>query len=113
VGERYAEGVFFADGFFAASPRMEVQHFVSRFRDEYGEDPGTFSAQAYDAAAIVAEVFRSGASTRSDVLAALGEVRDFPGVTGRTTMMPGGLIAKAPFFGTVTRGRLVSVEARK
>jgi branched-chain amino acid transport system substrate-binding protein len=113
VGEQYAEGVFFADGFFAASPRMEVQYFVSRFLDEYGEVPGTFSAQAYDAAAIVAEVFRSGAATRSDVLAALGKVKDFPGVTGRTTMTPGGLIAKPPFFGTVTRGRLVSVEARK
>ncbi len=113
VGEKYAEGVFFADGFFAASPRPEAQYFVARFREEYGEDPGTFSAQAYDAAAIVAEVFRSGAATRSGVLAALGEVRDFPGVTGRTTMIPGGLTVKTPFLGTVARGRIVSVEGGK
>jgi branched-chain amino acid transport system substrate-binding protein len=111
VGEKYAEGVFFADGFFAASPRPETQSFVARFREEYGEEPGTFSAQAYDAAAIVAELFRSGAATRSEVLAALGAVRDFPGVTGRTTMVPGGLTAKKPFFGTIVRGRLVSVAA--
>jgi branched-chain amino acid transport system substrate-binding protein len=113
VGEKYAEGVFFADGFFAASPRPETQSFVARFREEYGEEPGTFSAQAYDAAAIVAELFQSGAATRSEVLAALGEVRDFPGVTGQTTMIPGGLTAKKPFFGTVARGRLVSVAAGK
>jgi branched-chain amino acid transport system substrate-binding protein len=103
----------FADGFFAASPRLEVQRFVTRFREEYGEDPGTFSTQAYDAAAMVAELFRSGAATRREVLAALGKLKDFPGVTGRTTMIPGGLIVKTPFFGTVARGRLVSVDAGK
>jgi len=110
VGEEFAEGVIFADGFFAGSPRPEVQLFVQRYRTRYGETPGTFAAQAYDAAAIVLDALRRGAGTRKQMLAALAEVEDFPGVTGRTTLIPGGLLKREPFFGTVARGRLVSVD---
>jgi branched-chain amino acid transport system substrate-binding protein len=110
VGEEFAEGVMFTDGFFAGSPRPEIQLFVQRYRRKYGEDPGTFAAQAYDAAAIVLEALRSGAGTREKMLSALGAVKDFPGVTGKTTLIPGGLLERDPFFGTVSRGHLVSLD---
>jgi branched-chain amino acid transport system substrate-binding protein len=110
VGEEFAEGVIFTDGFFAGSPRPEIQLFVQRYRRKYGEDPGTFAAQAYDAAAIVLEALRSGADTREKMLSALGAVTEFPGVTGKTTLIPGGLLERDPFFGTVARGHLVSLE---
>lgn len=110
VGEEFAEGAFFTDGFFAGSPERPVQLFVSDYRGKYGESPGTFAAQAYDAAAIVLELLRRGADTREKMLRALGEVEDFAGVTGRTTLVPGGYAGREPFFGTVVRGALVSLE---
>jgi ABC-type branched-subunit amino acid transport system substrate-binding protein len=110
IGERYADGVFFADGFFAGNPRLEVQRFVALFRRVYGEDPGTFAAQAYDAAAIVADILRRGEDTREGLLRALGEVIAFQGVTGSTSLVPGGYSGKRPFFGTVEKGRLIAVD---
>jgi branched-chain amino acid transport system substrate-binding protein len=110
VGEEFAEGAIFTDGFFAGSPRPEVQRFVRDYRRRYGEDPGTFAAQAYDAAAMALESLRRGADTREKMLAALAEVEGFPGVAGSTTLVPGGLPGSEPFFGTVARGGLVSLE---
>jgi branched-chain amino acid transport system substrate-binding protein len=110
VGEEFAEGAIFTDGFFAGSPRPEVQRFVRDYRRRYGEDPGTFAAQAYDAAAMALESLRRGADTRKKMLAALAEVEGFPGVAGSTTLVPGGLPGSEPFFGTVARGGLVSLE---
>ncbi|GAG24770.1 unnamed protein product, partial [marine sediment metagenome] len=110
MGEEFAEGAIFTDGFFAGSPRPEVQRFVRSYRRRYGEDPGTFAAQAYDAAAMALESLRRGADTRKKMLAALAEVEGFPGVAGSTTLVPGGLPGRTPFFGTVARGRLVSLE---
>jgi branched-chain amino acid transport system substrate-binding protein len=110
VGEEFAEGAIFTDGFFAGSPRPEIQLFVQRYRRKYGEDPGTFAAQAYDAAAIVLEALRAGADTRENMLSALADLKEFPGVAGKTTLIPGGLLERDPFFGTVARGHLVSLE---
>lgn len=110
VGEEYAEGVFFADGFLAGSPRREVQEFVRLFRERYGTSPGTFAAQAYDAAAIIIDLMARGVRERREMLDALGAVKDFPGVAGLTTLFGGGYHERSPFFGTVLGGRLVPVE---
>jgi ABC-type branched-subunit amino acid transport system substrate-binding protein len=109
VGERFAEGVIFVDSFFAGSPAPEVQRFVDHYRKKFTEPPGTFTAQAYAATAIIVDIIRRGASTRRQVLDALGEVRDFPGVTGSTTLAPGTDRKRKPFFATVARGHLVEV----
>ena len=44
------------------------------------------------------------------MLSALGEVKDFPGVTGRTTLAAGDSAGKTLFFGTVAKGKLVHVN---
>lgn len=110
TGEEFSEGAFFIDGFFAGSPQVQVQGFVSLYRERYGEDPGTFAAQAYDAAAIVLSQLRQGAFSREAMLSALGGVRDFQGVLGPTTLLPGGHMERPPFFGTVFKGHLVSLD---
>lgn len=110
TGEEFSEGAFFIDGFFAGSPQVQVQRFVSLYRERYDEDPGTFAAQAYDAAAIVLSQLRQGAVSREAMLSALGGVRDFQGVLGPTTLLPGGQMERPPFFGTVFKGHLVSLD---
>ena len=89
--------------------RPNVQTFVRRYREAWGEEPGTFAAQAYDAASMVVELMRAGVRGRGAMLSALGGVSDFPGVTGPTTLYPGGYLYRPPRFGTVFRGHLVSV----
>jgi ABC-type branched-subunit amino acid transport system substrate-binding protein len=111
TGEEFAEGAFFIDGFFAGSPREQVRRFTALYREEYGEDPGTFAVQAYDAVAIVLDQLRRGAVTRKGMLSALEGVHAFPGVAGPTTLHPGGWVEREPFFGMVFKGHLVSVSA--
>lgn len=111
TGEEFAEGAFFVDGFFADSPREQVRRFTALYREEYGEAPGTFAAQAYDAVAVVLDQLNRGAVSRRDMLSALEGVHAFPGVAGPTTLHPGGWVERDPFFGMVFKGHLVSVSA--
>lgn len=45
-----AVGVIFTDAFTYASPRPEVETFVTAFRERHRAQPGTFAALGYDAA---------------------------------------------------------------
>ena len=108
-GEDFAEGAFFIDSFFAGGPDPAVQSFVTRYREVYGEEPGTFVAQAYDAATLIIGLMGQGVAGRGAMLAALGSVADFPGVTGPTTLYPGGYVVRPPRFGTVFKRHLISV----
>jgi branched-chain amino acid transport system substrate-binding protein len=107
-GEEFSEGAFFIDAFFAGGPDRAVQNFVRRYREVHGEEPDTFAAQAYDAAAMIIELMGQGVAGRGAMLSALGSVADFPGVTGPTTLYPGGYVVRPPRFGTVFKGHLVS-----
>jgi branched-chain amino acid transport system substrate-binding protein len=45
-----AVGAVFTDAFTYASPRAEVETFVTAFRERHRAQPGTFAALGYDAA---------------------------------------------------------------
>jgi len=87
---RYLGDSTFLDGFFAGSPRGEVQSFVSRFSRTFGDTPGLYSAQAYDAAGIFIESVDRGADNRVKIQEALKTFKRFPGVSGVTTILPSG-----------------------
>ncbi|MFQ5482635.1 MAG: penicillin-binding protein activator [Nitrospinaceae bacterium] len=80
----------FVDGFFAGSTAPNVRRFFSRFVETFGEEPSSISAQAYDSANIMIKLMRQGAENRLDILDGLPEIKEFPGVSGRTTLLPSG-----------------------
>ncbi|HUJ78755.1 MAG TPA: penicillin-binding protein activator, partial [Nitrospiria bacterium] len=109
-GGRFVEGAVMADGFFAASDAPAVQEFVRRYRMRYHEEPDLFAAQAYDAVRMVVSALEQGARTGRQVRDYLAGIRLYPGVTGQTTLVPGGPAQKQPVLIKVQNGKLVQVN---
>jgi branched-chain amino acid transport system substrate-binding protein len=76
-GSEVFEGVYFANHFWAGSDDPLVKKF----------DPDAGAATAYDAARMLFDAFKRAQSTESPAVRdALAQTKDFPGVTGKTTL---------------------------
>lgn len=82
---RFAQGAIFPEIFFPDSPLPEVQNFVRRFTDHFGEPPGFIEALAYDSTMMLVETFRTtDTGGRPAVREALSHIQFLQGVTGST-----------------------------
>lgn len=108
---RAIEGAVFVDGFFAGAPSQTVKTFVEEFRARYRETPDLLVAQTYDTVLMCAQALKEGARTRGEFRDRLLQVRDFPGVSGLTTMGANRDADKIPYLLAVQRGRIVQLNA--
>lgn len=86
IGEQAVEGAIFTAGFFSADPNPVVQSFVTRYTELFGEEPDMFAAQAYDATRIVIEAMKKYGTDRESIREGLAQTKDFPGITGLTSI---------------------------
>jgi ABC-type branched-subunit amino acid transport system substrate-binding protein len=107
MGGKYLKKVSFVAGYYPDSQRVEVRRFVRDFKSNFGEDPNYLSAQAFDAANIVIKNILMGVDNRIKMKERLNSVKDFPGVTGMTTLLPSGDSEKNIFALTVKKNKIV------
>ncbi|HVU34038.1 MAG TPA: ABC transporter substrate-binding protein [Opitutaceae bacterium] len=88
LGGHAVEGTYYSTYFSAENTAPEVRAFVRRYRARWnGETPEAVSALGYDAMRLVADAIRRAGTTEGPALRdAIAATRDFPGVTGRTTI---------------------------
>ncbi|BCR06974.1 hypothetical protein DESUT3_40430 [Desulfuromonas versatilis] len=111
VAGRYVEGAVFADGFFLASSNPVVREFVALYTAKYGEEPSILEAQGFDAAGILLSVLdRPEVRSREDLLQALTQLRDYPGVTGTTGFNGQGECEKGLFLLQVQNGEFRQIN---
>ena len=78
-----AEGVEVYAAFSASDPRAEASDFVTAFQEKYDKEPSSWAALAYDATYVVAEAIeKAGSTDRAAVADAIGQTKDFAGVSG-------------------------------
>ncbi len=86
-GDAVQEKVIFYAGFSTDQPSTETAKFLEAYRTKYKEDPDMFSAQYYDAVMIIAKAMTDAKSTDPSVYKAeLAKLKDYPGVSGLTTI---------------------------
>jgi branched-chain amino acid transport system substrate-binding protein len=107
MGGKFLKSVYFVDGFFSESHQMRVRNFVDLFEKTYGEPPSNLSAQAYDAAGIFFKSIMLGADNRLKLRESLIKVKNYPGVTGETSLFESGESEKKIFTLTVKRNKIV------
>jgi branched-chain amino acid transport system substrate-binding protein len=107
MGGKFLKSVYFVDGFYSDSHQARVRKFVEIFQKNYGELPSHFSAHAYDAAGIFFKSIVSGADNRLKLRDSLVKVKNYPGVTGKTSMLESGESEKYIFALTVKRKKIV------
>jgi len=89
-----------------------VQEFVRNFRARFGgETPDSMAALGYDSARVLLDAIRRAGTTDSAALrAAIAATRDFPGVTGTTTLDSERNATKAITVITIKDGHFEFVE---
>ena len=111
IAEGAVDGSVFVDGFFAESPVPHVEAFVNGYRDRYGTVPDLLAAQAFDTLMMCASVLGSGVRTRPEMRHGLAHIRDFPGVSGVTSMDADGDAEKVLYVLSVREGRIIQINA--
>lgn len=109
-GERFIEGAVFTDGFFAKTTHTDISGFVQAYRHAYGEEPTLFSAQAYDAAEMILQVLLQGGRSREDIRKGLLAFRNYPGISGLTSVLPDGEMEKELFLIQVHKGSFEQIN---
>jgi ABC-type branched-subunit amino acid transport system substrate-binding protein len=110
VGGRFMEGAIFVDSFFVDQTDPQVKEFVQRYRVRFQQEPDIFSAQAYDSGRMILKALETGANSGRKMRDALSGIRDFPGVSGRTTVNPEGDMEKQLVFLTVRGGKITQLR---
>lgn len=88
IGREATNNCFFSNHYAKDADSPAVREFVDAYRARWGGDPNAFAATSYDAARILIQVMDGLSDPRDSVAIrdGLAKVRDFPGVTGVTTI---------------------------
>lgn len=74
----------------STSTTLPARRFIQDYQAEYGVPPGPFAAEAWDAAGMLLDALRSGASTRPAMAAAIEGVSSFEGLAAAYGFTSGG-----------------------
>jgi branched-chain amino acid transport system substrate-binding protein len=107
---KYIKEGFYVDGFFPDSNRLGVQKFVEAFKATFGKDPALHSAQAYDSANMMIQSILEGANNRSLVKERLTGIKNYPGISGTTTLLPSGDSEKKLFTLRIKNRKVQQME---
>lgn len=88
IGGAALNGCYYSTHFSPENQDPAVQAFVQRFKARWGaENPDAFAALGYDAARVLADaITRAGTTDGPKLREALAATKQFPGITGVTTI---------------------------
>ena len=113
IGGTAVEGVYYSTHYASGDPAPVVQNFVKAFKARWnGETPDAMAALGYDSAMVLADaITRAGTTDGAKLRAALAATKDYPGVTGKTSIDAQRNATKAAAIFTVKDGKFVFVES--
>lgn len=104
------DGAVFVDGFFVDSPTPTVQDFVDRYKKRFQTNPALFAMQGYDAAKLVLDAVRKGASSGEAVHDQLLTQPDLSSLAGPAAFGPDGTLNRPLFLMQIKRGRFLQLN---
>lgn len=106
------EKVIYYCGFSSDQATPETEKFITKYQELYKEKPDMFSAQYYDAVMILAKAMTDAKSTDpTEFKAELAKLKDYPGVSGNTTIRADREPLKSPIcLITVKNGGFVVLD---
>lgn len=112
IGGAAVEGTYYCSHYSSESTAPAVVEFVRKYRAAHGgETPDSMAPLAYDAAMILLDaIARAGTTDGARVREALAATRDFPGVTGRTTIDARRNASKSAVIVVVKNGQAAYLE---
>ncbi|MEW9677725.1 ABC transporter substrate-binding protein [Lentibacillus sp. L22] len=104
-------GLIVATPWFTGKDDEKVQDFVKAYKDEYGDEPDQFAAQAYDGLYIIADALKNaGDDDRDKLRDALAETKDINGVLGNISFDEDGDVVMDPVVLTIKDGKFQEMK---
>jgi branched-chain amino acid transport system substrate-binding protein len=111
IGGKAMDGCYFTNHFSPEDQSPIVKEFVGKYREKYGSLPDTFAALGYDAASILCDSIKRGASSDSlQIRDALAKTTSFEGVTGVISLDANRNAAKPVLVIAIRDGRFEVAE---
>jgi len=86
----HLEGAYFSNHFAMESNAPEIQKFITAYKAKFGEVPDEIAALTYDGMSLVTQAIeKAGSLDRLAISRAMGEIREFQGLTGNFIYPPG------------------------
>jgi branched-chain amino acid transport system substrate-binding protein len=112
VGGKAVEGTYYTTHFAPVIPSPEAQGFVKRYQARWRDLPDAMAALGYDAVMVLADAIKRAGTTESSKLRdAIAATKNYPGVSGPTTLDPKRNASKPAVILTVKNGRFELVES--
>ena len=110
IAGRQLRQVVIPEGFYSKSRRPDVNRFMARFKDIYGNEPGIIEASGYDSAMIVfGLVTQPEVDNRVALKHMLLDMPPFFGVTGETVFDENGEAIKKLYLLQIIRGQFSEI----
>jgi branched-chain amino acid transport system substrate-binding protein len=88
LAKNTSEGLILSAPFYdQASRQPEIVTFQESFKNKYNETPNVWAAYGYDALKIIKKSYDNSLSNNSPLTDELSKIKDFMGVTGKTTFL--------------------------
>lgn len=110
TADRTVDGATFVDGFFLDSPNPAMQEFVQRHHKRFQSPPSLFTMQGYDAARVVIEGIRHGATSGEALHDFLMTQHNLPTLSGPADFGPDGTLHRPLFLLQVKQGKFVQLN---
>jgi ABC-type branched-subunit amino acid transport system substrate-binding protein len=111
AGSELLEDAIFVDAFSPSSFYPEVNDFTDVYYTNYSREPDPMEALAYDAAGIIVKIIREdGVKKRDQFRESLLNVRDYRGVTGKTSFSGMRDARKDVFVLTIKDGKIIQIK---
>lgn len=112
AAKAYVQGAVLPDGFYLESDQPHVGAFVKTFEAAFGESPGFIEAIAYDTAMMLFGLIAQTETiaSRQALRDAIGAIKNYPGVTGRTSFTDTGDVTKELYLLTIKNDRFQPVQ---
>ena len=108
-----AENIYYTyQGFDIESEEEVVKKFTNSYRAKYNKDPDIFAALTYDAMKILAKAIERGGTDVENVKKELYGIKNFIGVTGKTSFDKNGDVIKPIGIKKVEDGKFIWVNKK-
>ena len=104
------DGAVFVDGFFVDSPNPSVQDFVDHYKKRFQTSPTLFAMQGYDAAKLVIDAAKKGATSGEAVRDQFLAQADLSPLAGPAAFGPDGTLNRPLFLLQIKRGRFLQIN---
>lgn len=88
----------------------QVNSFVGKYRSRFGQMPEVYAGQFYDSLHIIALAAKEAREQAGSLRAALLSIRDYPGVTGKTSFLKNGDVEKPVALKLIRDGKPAFLE---